>query len=184
MSQTPQEIINEYSVGPGSDYRMPVFKRFHELLCNDFEVEDIKRIEISCFNKAIADATSKNILKKWNNSDFMNLYSSTTYRLLTHFSTLNAAADLANRIFDGDICIDSIAQLSSEELIPGKYDELKESLENRKKQCVVQKTSTIYVCPKCKERKTTTQEIQLRSLDEPANIKATCLSCGHKWIAY
>lgn len=40
--------------------------------------------------------------------------------------------------------------------------------------------STLYVCPKCKQRKQTIKQIQTRSLDEGATFKATCV-CGHIW---
>ncbi len=181
---TVDEIKSSYASTDALNYRFSVFSRLHEILHNVFEISDIQRIEISCYNEAINIANKKNILKKWKNVSFSNLYAAITYKIISHFDIPDVSLTLANQIFDGNLDIDTIASLSSEELIPGRYDSIREALETRKKQQVIQKISAIYVCPKCKQRQTTTEEVQLRSLDEPANIRATCLSCGNKWIAY
>mgnify|MGYP006073715187 FL=1 len=39
----------------------------------------------------------------------------------------------------------------------------------------------LYECPRCGARKHTYKEIQARSIDEPTNLKLTCLICGLKW---
>ena len=39
----------------------------------------------------------------------------------------------------------------------------------------------MYTCGKCKGKRTTTQEIQMRSADEPMSIFITCVDCGHQW---
>lgn len=39
----------------------------------------------------------------------------------------------------------------------------------------------MYTCRKCKGKRYTTQEIQMRSADEPMSIFITCVDCGHQW---
>ena len=39
----------------------------------------------------------------------------------------------------------------------------------------------MYTCRKCKGKRTTTQEIQMRSADEPMSIFITCVDCGNQW---
>ena len=39
----------------------------------------------------------------------------------------------------------------------------------------------MYTCYKCKGKRTTTQEIQMRSADEPMTLFVTCVDCGHNW---
>lgn len=39
----------------------------------------------------------------------------------------------------------------------------------------------MYTCGKCKGKRTTTQEIQMRSADEPMSIFITCVDCGKQW---
>jgi transcription elongation factor S-II len=39
----------------------------------------------------------------------------------------------------------------------------------------------MYTCRKCKGKRTTSQEIQMRSADEPMTIFITCVDCGNSW---
>jgi DNA-directed RNA polymerase subunit M/transcription elongation factor TFIIS len=39
----------------------------------------------------------------------------------------------------------------------------------------------IIQCPHCKSWKTTLNEIQIRSADEPTDKICNCLACGYKW---
>lgn len=39
----------------------------------------------------------------------------------------------------------------------------------------------LFVCGRCKSRKTTFYLLQTRSADEPMTAFITCMSCGHKW---
>ncbi len=181
---TYEYFIEQYLASPGNDKRIPVFNRLRELLDMYFTCFNIYRIEISCFNKTIDEAHNKNILKNWNNTSFTNIYCITTHRVIAHFDNLENESDLINRCIRDEDIFDKIAFMTSEELIPSKYSALKNELDERSKQKIEQKISTLYICPKCKERKSTIDEVQLRSLDEAANIIATCMSCRYRWKAY
>ena len=39
----------------------------------------------------------------------------------------------------------------------------------------------MYTCRKCKGKRTTSQEIQMRSADEPMTIFIRCVDCGNSW---
>ena len=39
----------------------------------------------------------------------------------------------------------------------------------------------MYTCYKCKGKRVTTQEIQMRSADEPMTLFITCVDCGNNW---
>ena len=39
----------------------------------------------------------------------------------------------------------------------------------------------MYTCFKCKGKRVTTQEIQMRSADEPMTVFVTCVECGNNW---
>jgi len=54
------------------------------------------------------------------------------------------------------------------------------TIKNRKED-VKQNYSTMYRCPKCKERKSTIMQKQTRSADEMPTIIVTCVCCGHHY---
>lgn len=74
-----------------------------------------------------------------------------------------------------------IAQLKPQELNPEKYEKItkKKELEEYNK---TNKASTdIFKCSKCKKRKCTVEEKQVRAGDEPATTFVECQECGHQW---
>jgi len=75
-----------------------------------------------------------------------------------------------------------IAMMRPDELNPDKYEKIlkKKELEEFKKSN--QATSSVYKCPKCKERKSEITQKQTRSADEPATLYIECKSCGHTTI--
>jgi len=72
-----------------------------------------------------------------------------------------------------------IAMMRPNELNPDKYEKIlkKKELEEFKKN--TQATSSVYKCPKCKEKKSVVTEKQTRSADEPSTLFIECKSCGH-----
>jgi DNA-directed RNA polymerase subunit M/transcription elongation factor TFIIS len=75
-----------------------------------------------------------------------------------------------------------IAFMRPDELNPDKYEKIlkKKELEEFKKSN--QATSSIYKCPKCKEKKCTIIQKQTRSADEPATLYIDCKSCGYSHV--
>ena len=74
-----------------------------------------------------------------------------------------------------------VASLKPQELNPEKYEKItkKKELEEYNKN---NKASTdIFKCSKCKKRKCSISEKQVRAGDEPATTFVKCLECGHSW---
>lgn len=74
-----------------------------------------------------------------------------------------------------------VANLKPQELNPEKYEKItkKKELEEYNKN---NKASTdIFKCSKCKKRKCSISEKQVRAGDEPATTFVKCLECGHSW---
>lgn len=72
-----------------------------------------------------------------------------------------------------------IAFLKPEEIFPEKFDELlkKKKLEQAIKDNKA--TTNVFKCPKCKKRKSTIDQKQVRAGDEPMTTFVTCVECGH-----
>ena len=167
-----------------SENRICVVNRLIELLNDEMETVDILRIESSCYNQVIEEATSNDIYKCWSCDDFRAIYSRTTARVITHFDQLREASDIMNKLWSGAFDIDRIAFMTHEELMPDRNKKLVDALNIRKSQKIEQKVCTIYRCPKCGSRAATARDVQLRALDEGSNIKAKCTICSHEWIAF
>lgn len=86
---------------------------------------------------------------------------------------------LLTRIKEGKLDSKKIAWAKPEDLFPEKYEEIikKKAIEKAKKEN--QASSNLFKCPKCKERKSSVQQKQTRSADEPITTFVTCLECGH-----
>lgn len=88
---------------------------------------------------------------------------------------------LIKDIKNGEIDAESIASLKPQELNPEKYEKItkKKELEEYNKN---NKASTdIFKCSKCKKRKCTVTEKQVRAGDEPATTFVECQECGNSW---
>lgn len=88
---------------------------------------------------------------------------------------------LVKKINEGDFNAKDIAFLKVDQLHPEKYKKIikKRDLEKQKKENKT--TTSAFKCSKCGERKTTIEQKQTRSGDEPATIFITCTVCGNKW---
>ena len=72
-----------------------------------------------------------------------------------------------------------VAFLKPEEIFPEKFDSLlkKKKLEQAIKDNKA--TTDVFKCPKCKKRKSTIDQKQVRAGDEPMTTFVTCVECGH-----
>lgn len=84
-----------------------------------------------------------------------------------------------NAIKENKINIDAFAFLKPEEIFPEKFESIikKKSLEKAIRDNKA--TSNAFKCPKCKKRKSTIDQKQVRSGDEPMTTFVTCVECGH-----
>ena len=93
----------------------------------------------------------------------------------------NKSSHLKNLIKSKQIKPENICDLRQEELDPEKYKTIIErrELENLKKHN--NKTTDVYQCKKCGERKCTVEQKQVRSSDEPMTTFVECIVCGNKF---
>jgi DNA-directed RNA polymerase subunit M/transcription elongation factor TFIIS len=134
-------------------------------------------IEKGILNHSIEAATLKNIIKKWENFIFVNLYID---RLRSIYTNLKNPI-LVKKILDGVIKPEDVGFMSHQEFDPeywSKLIELKMKKDASKFTNNVQASTDVYVCRKCKSRKCTYTEVQTRSSDESMTIFVTCLNCG------
>lgn len=137
-------------------------------------------IERGVFNYSLKEASTKKIIKKWENPRFVQIYLD---RLRSLYINLKDPSFL-NRIKNGEITPLNIASMTHQEMNPSQWKTLIEHKVMRdanKYTNNIQASTDMFTCKKCKSKRCTYYELQTRSADEPATIFITCLDCGKNW---
>jgi len=137
-------------------------------------------LEKGIFNATITEATRRNIIKKWDNVYFSQLYID---KLRSIFNNIKKSNYLKSIIDKNAIKPHEIGFMTHQEMKPEKWDKLiKEKQEREKnKYDVKQKTSSEFTCHKCKSNNCSYYQLQTRSADEPMTTFVNCIDCGQRW---
>ena len=175
-----------YKIIEPDTFRSNIKEKIRDILTS-FKAIDIhlsqtmaSNIEIGIFNYTIQVANDKNIIKKWENKIFVQLYID---RLRSVYTNLENKTFL-QKIMDGTIEIEKIAFMTHQEFDPEKWKTLLEQkikIDASKLVDTVEASTDVYLCRKCKTRKCTYTAVQIRSSDEPMTIFVNCLTCGKNW---
>lgn len=140
-------------------------------------------IERGIYNVSMQQATQFNILPKWSNPRFMDIYTQRMVSVITNLDTTSYVNNhtLLPRLLRNEMQPHEIAFMSPSELFPERWEGVKERLQHSETDFVPTEFVTLYKCPKCGVRKTTVHELQTRSADEPMTLFITCFNCKNKW---
>ena len=146
----------------------------------DYHLEEkmSTNMEISIFNYSIESATAKKTPKNWGNPYFVLIYSNKLKTILANLP-LNIS-----KLISGELDPKRIAYYSAQELNPEKWREIvkdKEREDKNKYNQVVQASTDVFTCGKCREKKCTYYQAQIRSSDEAITTFVTCLTCDNHW---
>ena len=94
--------------------------------------------------------------------------------------------EFRQNIVDGKISPEELSTMDENDMLnKNKRKEIENKIDNKIKALIVveeiSKEEGVYTCPKCHNKKTTQQELQTRSADEPMTIFITCQVCGNRW---
>ena len=136
-------------------------------------------MEKAIYNYTLKEATSKKIIKKWDNQAFIRIY-------IDHFRSIyfNLKPNLIEKIKNGEILAQQIPFMTHQELQPEKWSTLIEAKIKRDKSKFenhVEASTDTFTCRKCKSNKCSYYALQTRSADEPMTIYVTCLTCDNRW---
>jgi len=137
-------------------------------------------LEKGLYNCAITIADSKNIMKKWDNPYFVQIYID---RFRTVWNNLKDVKIL-NKIISGEVKPHELGTMTHQEMCPEKWKELIQSKKDKDENRYDPKTvgnTDIFTCRKCKSKKCSYYQLQTRSADEPMTTFVTCISCGNRW---
>ena len=136
-------------------------------------------LEKGIYNYALKEADIRKIVKKWDNPNFVHLY---TNRLRS--VVMNLSAELIGEMTNGNIKPHKIAFMTHQEMQPKRWKELliKKSIKDKNKfEKNIEAATDTFTCRKCHKNKCTYYQMQIRSADEPMTTFITCLECDHRW---
>jgi DNA-directed RNA polymerase subunit M/transcription elongation factor TFIIS len=157
---------------------------FKDALCESEETKlklIAQKIESGVYEFAVRQATARKVVQRWDNKFFFGLYAA---RLRALHSNLSNDSDLRSRLLSGQLDAEQIKDMTHFDFQPHHWENLLEK--KRQKEASLyntnqQPTTSLYKCKKCKSRRCTHFEMQVRSADESTSIFISCIDCGANW---
>lgn len=154
-------------------------------LCEFFAESDnaekhAANLEKGIHNWAIKEANNKKVVKKWDNSFFVQIYLD---HLRSIYINLNNQK-IIQMVLSGEIKAHEIAFMAHHEMMPEKWDALikaKSIRDKNKFEQNIEAMTDTFTCRKCKGKQCTYYQMQTRSADEPMSCFITCILCGNRW---
>lgn len=158
-------------------FRKNICDKFTNIIGNNVTAINLEK---GVFNYSLKEATSRKLIKKWENPEFVQVYLD---RLRTIYINLKNN-DILDLLQSKELLPQSFASMTHQEMNPKRWHELLEQKMKRdanKFTTNIQASTDMFTCKKCKSKRCTYYELQTRSADEPATIFVTCLDCGKNW---
>ena len=143
----------------------------------------VKHLERGCLNRAVEKSKLYDIRCVWSNEKFTNLYHEICYKVASNLDSNSMIESdyIKKKILDKQCKISDIANFTSTELYPEKYEKILNKINKRTNAEHKKKYSELYRCRKCKRNQTITERRYNRSLDEGVNLMIICTFCGFQW---
>jgi len=137
-------------------------------------------LERGIYNAVLQIADEKNIVKKWENVYFVQLYIDKFRSLYINLQK----PEVKKLITEKEIKPHKLAFMTHQEMQPSRWAALIEDLKikNQNKYTPKIEASTDnFTCYKCKSKECSYYQLQTRSADEPMTTFVTCIKCGNRW---
>lgn len=151
-----------------------------------FSKEEIRTLEKGIFEAAYNNAQKNYTARNWKTPQFKEMYRQILSSVLSNIHPDSPVKNprLLNRVIEGEFKLEEIPYMTSYEMFPEKWFELKDKLLQREQKILEGNKSRAtdqFKCRRCGKRECTYYELQTRSADEPMTIFVTCLNCGKEW---
>jgi transcription elongation factor S-II len=137
-------------------------------------------LERGIYNFIIQKATKEQIVKKWSNPYFVQVYTDHARSVY-----VNLGVDrIKQAILSREIKAQDLPFMSHQQMLPEKWNSLIEQKRIRDKnkyEVHLEASTDNFQCHKCKSRECTYYQMQTRSADEPMTTFVTCIKCGSRW---
>jgi len=164
-------------------FRSNVQQKLAEIIQSEDENVAIN-MEKGIYNYAIKEASSRKIVKKWDNTQFVQLYVDRFRSIFLNIRNPEKCGDLLSAVRTGEIAPQTVAFMTHQEFSPQHWRELIDKKIKRDASRFttnIEASTDMFTCKKCRSKRCTYYELQTRSADEPATIFITCLDCGKNW---
>jgi transcription elongation factor S-II len=143
-------------------------------------------LEKGIFNYTIITAKERNIVRNWNNSKFVMIYTDKLKSIMLNLSKKSSVknTNLLERLKKGEFKPHEMAFMTHQEIFPEKWKyliDMKIKRDKKEGEVDLSAATDEFFCFKCKKRKCSYYEMQTRSADEPMTTFITCLLCGNNW---
>lgn len=166
------------------NFRENIKKMFLKIIGNEKYSDNIER---SIYNYSLQKADDLNIIKKWENMNFTNIYIEKCRSLYYNLQNPDIKKKLISKKFKSS----EMAFLTHQDLNYEKWEPLIKSLKEKNENKFAPKieASMDSICRKCKSSGKSVEEytnctyyqLQVRSADEPMTTFVTCITCGTRW---
>lgn len=137
-------------------------------------------LERGIYNFIIKKATKDQIVKKWSNPFFVEIYTDHVRSIY-----INLSVDtIRQAVLTRKIKAQDLPFMTHQEMMPEKWSSLLEQKRIRDKnkyEVHLEASTDNFLCYKCKSRQCTYYQMQTRSADEPMTTFVTCIKCGNRW---
>uniref|UniRef100_A0A6C0C2X1 TFIIS-type domain-containing protein n=1 Tax=viral metagenome TaxID=1070528 RepID=A0A6C0C2X1_9ZZZZ len=164
-------------------FRNNIRENLNQIITND---KISVNLEKAIFNYSIRRSNEKNIVKRWDNIYFVQLYTDKLRSIINNIDPKynKKNKSLLNKLKKSKILPQNLAFMSHQEMNPKLWKKLIDAKIKRDKNCVSTDMSAAtdeFTCFKCKTSKCTYYQLQTRSADEPMTTFVMCLNCGNRW---
>ena len=162
-------------------FRTNVCKKLSILLDEGLSAQSIENMEKSIYNYCVRDAGARNIVKKWDNPFFVQLYLD---KLRSIYINIKQSSEFKEKLLAKQIKAHEVGNLTHQDMAPLKWQRLIEDKKIRDENKYTPKleaSTDNFTCRKCKSKKCSYYQLQTRSADEPMTTFVTCIECGSRW---
>lgn len=159
-------------------FRLNIRSKINEMICNQNHSDNLEK---GIYNWALKESTARKVVKKWDNLYFIEIYQN---RLRSIYINLKQNPKLLELITSGEMKAHEIAFMSHQEMLPEKWGTIidKMAKQNKNKfEVNLQAATDIFTCRKCKSKRCTYVQAQIKSSDEPMTTFVSCIDCGCRW---
>ena len=166
-----------------TEIRNEIEKILYEVIKNK---KITKQVECGLYNWTIEYAEKNDLIKKWSNLKFKNLY---LRKAMSLYDNLNKKGYIKNkrlltRLKKKEFEASKLAFMSPQDLFPENWmkeiDELNK-INSKAWEDRIELATDEFQCNRCKKRLCAYYELQTRSGDEAMTCFITCLNCGKRW---
>jgi transcription elongation factor S-II len=160
-----------------TEFRINISNKLNKILLNENMSINLEK---GIYNYSVEHATKLNVVKKWDNHYFVNIYLARVRTIYINLKNTSVKNMIQNKLVKAH----SLAYMTHQQLRPDKWDALiqeKKIRDDNKYEPKLEASTDNFKCWKCKSKKCTYYQLQTRSADEPMTTFVNCLDCGNRW---